>query len=91
MPSRHDGGQDGASGAKLAAEALGLEIVYDGEGAIAGGDQTPIVTELVAAQPDIVWMTTTPTTFAKVLMDLLSVWLTAPMEGSSRDAQGGRL
>ena len=35
-------GQDGAAGAKIAAEALGLEVVYDGEGAVVpGSDQTP--------------------------------------------------
>ncbi len=43
-------GQDGAQGAKIAAEALGLEIVYDGEGAVVpGSDQTPVITELVNA------------------------------------------
>src|SRR5215211_7491556 len=36
-------GQDGAQGAKKAAEALGLNIVYDGEGAVVpGADQTPV-------------------------------------------------
>ena len=76
-------GQDGAAGAKLAAEALGLEIVYDGEGAIAGGDQTPIVTELVAAQPDIVWITTTPTTFAEIFGGSVAQGLQAQWSGNS--------
>ena len=50
------------------AEALGLEIVYDGEGAVVpGADQTPVITELVNAQPDIVWATTNPTTLAEIL------------------------
>ena len=38
----------GRTGAKIAAEALGLEVVYDGEGAVVpGADQTPVITELV--------------------------------------------
>ena len=61
-------GQDGAAGAKIAAEALGLEVVYDGEAAVVpGADQTPVITELVNAQPDIVWATVNPTTFAEIM------------------------
>ena len=59
-------GQDGAFGAKAAAEALGLEVVYDGEGAVVpGSDQTPVITELVNAQPDLVWATINPTTLGR--------------------------
>ncbi len=61
-------GQDGAFGAKAAAEALGLEVVYDGEGAVVpGSDQTPVITELVNAQPDLVWATINPTTLAEIM------------------------
>ncbi|NNC79072.1 MAG: ABC transporter substrate-binding protein [Acidimicrobiales bacterium] len=60
-------GQDGAAGAKIAAEALGLEIVYDGEGVVEGDDFTPIITELVSAQPDLVWITTSPTQTAQIV------------------------
>ena len=59
-------GQDGAFGAKVAAEALGLEVVYDGEGAVVpGADQTPVITELVNAEPDLVWATINPTTLRR--------------------------
>lgn len=60
-------GQDGAAGARVAAEALGLEIVYDGEGAVVpGADQTPVITELVNAQPDLVHASINPTTLAEI-------------------------
>jgi len=76
-------GEDGASGAHLAAEALGLEVVYDGQGAIAGGDTTPVITELVAAQPDIVWITSTPTQLAEILGGSAAQGLQAQWSGNS--------
>jgi len=61
-------GQDGATGAKIAAEALGLEVVYDGEGAVVpGADQTPVITEIVNSGADMVWASTNPSTFAEIL------------------------
>jgi ABC-type branched-subunit amino acid transport system substrate-binding protein len=60
-------GQDGASGAKLAAEALGLEIVYDGEAeVVAGADQTPVISQLVGSDPTLVFATANPTTLAEI-------------------------
>jgi len=77
-------GQDGAQGAKIAAEALGLEVVYDGEGAVVpGSDQTPVITELVNAQPDIVWATLNPTTLAEILGGAYAQGLTAKWGGNS--------
>ena len=77
-------GQDGAAGAKIAAEALGLEIVYDGEGAVEGDDFTPIITELVAAQPDIVWITTAPSQTAQIIGGAFAGGLTSAIwSGSS--------
>ncbi|MGA1438239.1 MAG: ABC transporter substrate-binding protein [Ilumatobacteraceae bacterium] len=73
-------GQDGAAGARIAAEALGLEIVYDGEGAVVpGADQTPVITELVAAQPDLVHASVNPTSLAEIFggsyaQGLRSIW-----------------
>lgn len=79
-----DYGEDGAMGAKIAAEALGLEIVYDGTGAVApGADVTPVITELVAAQPDIVWATLNPTTFASVFGGAVQQGLQAQWSGNS--------
>ena len=77
-------GQDGAQGAKIAAEALGLEVVYDGEGAVVpGSDQTPVITELVNADPDIVWATLNPTTLAEILGGAYAQGLTAKWGGNS--------
>jgi ABC-type branched-subunit amino acid transport system substrate-binding protein len=77
-------GQDGAQGAKIAAEALGLEVVYDGEGAVVpGSDQTPVITELVNAAPDIVWATLNPTTLAEILGSAYAQGLRAQWGGNS--------
>jgi ABC-type branched-subunit amino acid transport system substrate-binding protein len=77
-------GQDGAQGAKIAAEALGLEVVYDGEGAVVpGSDQTPVITELLNAAPDIVWATINPTTLAEILGGAYAQGLTAKWGGNS--------
>ena len=77
-------GQDGAQGAKFAAEALGLEVVYDGEGAVVpGSDQTPIITELVNAEPDLVWATLNPTTLAEIFGGAYAQGLRAVWSGNS--------
>ncbi len=63
-----DYGEDGALGAKMAADALGIEVVYDGQAAvIPGADQTPVITEIVASGADIVWTTVNPTTLAELM------------------------
>ncbi len=63
-----DYGEDGARGVKVAAEALGLEIVYDGQGGVVpGADQTPVVTEIANSGADWVWLTTNPTTTAELM------------------------
>jgi ABC-type branched-subunit amino acid transport system substrate-binding protein len=77
-------GQDGATGAKLAAEALGLEIVYDGEGQVVpGADQTPVISQLVGSNPDIVFATVNPTTFAEVFGGAVAQGLDARWTGNS--------
>ena len=61
-------GEDGAAGVKLAAEALGLEVVYDGTGLAApGSDLTPVVTGIVGSGADWVWLTTNPGTAATLM------------------------
>ncbi len=61
-------GQDGAAGAKIAAEALGIEIVHDGEATvIPGADQTPIISALVEADADMVWTTINPSGLAGIM------------------------
>jgi ABC-type branched-subunit amino acid transport system substrate-binding protein len=77
-------GQDGAVGAKIAAEALGIEVVYDGEGAVVpGADQTPVITELVEAAPDMVYATINPTTLAEILGGAYAQGLRALWSGNS--------
>lgn len=77
-------GQDGAAGAKLAAEALGLEIVYDGEGAVVpGADQTPVIAELVDSGADWVWATINPTTLAEIMGGAASEGFSANWSGNS--------
>ncbi len=63
-----DYGQDGAAGVKVAAEALGLNVVYDGEGAVVpGADQTPVITGIASSGADWVWLATNPTTAAEIM------------------------
>lgn len=64
-----DYGQDSAQGAKLAAEAAGLEIVYDGEGAIIPTDEssiTSVANGIADSGADIAWVATTPGTFSSI-------------------------
>lgn len=75
-------GQDGAAGAKIAAEALGLEVI-DLEGSIAGDDFTPIVSTLIAEQPDIVFITSAPGELAQIFGGAAQGGLTALWSGSS--------
>jgi ABC-type branched-subunit amino acid transport system substrate-binding protein len=58
-----DYGLDSMAGAVIAAEELGLEVVYDGSGQIIPGDEasyTAVTQAIVGANPDIVYMTATP-------------------------------
>lgn len=58
-----DYGLDASAGAKLAAEALGLEIVYDGAGAVIPGDTasyTEVGNAIAAEDPDLVYYTGIP-------------------------------
>jgi ABC-type branched-subunit amino acid transport system substrate-binding protein len=54
-------GEDGATGFKLGAEAMGLEVVYDGQGKIiADADLTALITaEVAPTAPDWVFVTST--------------------------------
>lgn len=84
-------GQDGATGAKIAAEALGIEIVYDGEAAIAGDDFTPVITQLVSASPDIVWITAAPAQLAQIMGGAVAQGLTAQWGGTNPAYNGALL
>lgn len=58
-----DYGLDGAAGAAIAAEALGLEVVFDGSGTVIPGDETTLsaAAEGIAnSGADMVWLTLDP-------------------------------
>jgi len=75
-------GQDGAQGAKLAAEQLGLEVV-DLEASIAGDDFTPIVSTLISEDPDLVWITSSPSELAQIIGGAAAGGLDAIWSGNS--------
>ena len=61
-----DYGEDSNAGARLAAEALGLEIVYDGTGLINQADEatlTEVAGGIASSGAELVWVTTSPTPF----------------------------
>ena len=67
-------GQDSARGARLAAEGLGMRIVYDGEGRVVppsgtnpNPDHSGIVSAIVASKPDVVWVAVNPSTLPQLL------------------------
>jgi ABC-type branched-subunit amino acid transport system substrate-binding protein len=77
-------GQDGATGAKMAAEALGIEVVYDGEAQVVpGADQTPVISELVNAQPTLVYATINPTALSEIFAGARARGLEAYWTGNS--------
>jgi ABC-type branched-subunit amino acid transport system substrate-binding protein len=77
-------GQDGATGAKMAAEKLGLEVVYDGEGAVVpGSDQTPVITEIVNSGADFVWATINPTTLSEIMGGAVAQGFTGAWAGNA--------
>ena len=79
-----DYGQDGARGVKIAAEALGLNVVYDGEGAvIPGADQTPVITGIVNSGADWVWVTLNPGHTAELMGGAIASGFTGQWIGSS--------
>lgn len=53
-------GEDGHVGAERAAEELGIEIVYNAKGEVAGDDRTAVITQLVSSGANMVWVTLTP-------------------------------
>ena len=79
-----DYGEDGAEGIKVAAEPLGLEIVYDGQAqVIPGGDLTPVITGIAESGADWVWLTTNPTTTATLMGGAAQAGFTGQWSGNS--------
>lgn len=72
-------GGDGAAGAAKAAEALGLEVVFDGTGQVTppsadnpNPDQTAIISQIVSTNPDAVWATINPATLGAIMGGAIS-------------------
>ena len=79
-----DYGEDGAEGVKVAAEALGLEIVYDGQAQVVpGGDLTPVITGIASSGANWVWLTTNPTTTATLMGGAAQAGFTGQWSGNS--------
>jgi ABC-type branched-subunit amino acid transport system substrate-binding protein len=83
-------GGDGAAGAAKAAEALGLEVVFDGTGQVTppsadnpNPDQTAIISQIVQSNPDLVWAVTNPTSFAGIMGGAVSQGFTGLWSGNS--------
>ena len=67
-------GGDGAAGARMAAEELGLEVVYDGTDQVvaptaenASPDQSAVISQIVDADPDLVWTSINPGTLGSIM------------------------
>jgi ABC-type branched-subunit amino acid transport system substrate-binding protein len=80
-----DFGEDSAEGAKIAAEQLGLEVVYDGQGKINAADEATlaeVATGIIGSTPDIAWVTTSPGAFAGIYGQTLAAGLQMIYSGS---------
>ncbi|HEX7100721.1 MAG TPA: ABC transporter substrate-binding protein [Acidimicrobiia bacterium] len=81
-----DYGLDGAAGAKLAAEALGLEVVYDGAGVVNPADEaslTEVANAIAASGADIVVAVVTPGAFASIYGQAAAQGFEAKWTGTS--------
>ncbi len=80
-----DFGQDSAQGAKLAAETLGLEVVYDGEAKINAADEATlaeVANGIIGSGADLVWVTTSPGAYSGIYGQALAAGVTATWSGS---------
>ncbi|HJR92742.1 MAG TPA: ABC transporter substrate-binding protein [Acidimicrobiia bacterium] len=83
-----DYGLDGAAGAAIAAEALGLEVVYDGTGLAnptPGGEAslTEVANGIAASGADLVFFSATPGAFASVYGQAVAQGFEAKWTGTS--------
>lgn len=76
-------GEDGSAGARIVAEELGIEIVYDGTGAVAGDDRTAVISELVSSGATVVWVTLTPGETLDIFGSAVSQGFEASWSGNS--------
>lgn len=81
-----DYGLDSANGAVMAAEELGLEIVYEGLGEVIPGDETTydeVASEIVGSGADIVFYTATPGAWSAVYARAVGQGFEALWSGAS--------
>jgi ABC-type branched-subunit amino acid transport system substrate-binding protein len=72
-----DFGRDSAAGARYAAEQLGIEIVYNGEGTvIPGQDLRPIAAAVAASGADYTWVATDPISMVEIVGTALQLGYT---------------
>lgn len=80
-----DFGEDSAEGAKLAAEALGLTVAYDGQAQIVPGDEASyaeVATDIIGSGAGLVWVTTGPGAYASIYGQALQGGVQAAWSGS---------
>ena len=80
-----DYGEDSNAGAVLAAEALGLEIVYDGTARINPADEATLAEVaggIAGSGAELVWVTTTPTAFGSIYGQALATGFEALWSGA---------
>lgn len=81
-----DYGLDSVAGAAIAAEDLGLEVVYDGSGAVIPGDETSydeVAGDIVASGADIVFYTATPPAWSAVYGRAIATGFEATWSGAA--------
>jgi ABC-type branched-subunit amino acid transport system substrate-binding protein len=81
-----DYGLDSAAGAALAAEALGLEVVYDGTGLIIPGDaasETEVAGDIASSDADLVFVTATPSIWSSVYGQAIATGFEAKWSGAA--------
>lgn len=81
-----DYGLDSHAGAKLAADALGLEVVYEGQGEIDVSDEASLAevsNAIVASDADLVWVTTTPTAWSQIFGQAIAQGFQAVWSGAA--------
>ena len=64
-----DYGEDSSAGAMIVAEALGLEVVYDGTARVNARDEATlaeVASGIAGSDADLVWVTTNPTAFGAI-------------------------
>ena len=76
-------GEDGSAGAKIAAEELGIPIVYDGTGATSGDDRSNVISGVVGSGATIVWTTLTPGELLDIFGNSVSQGFTGYWSGNS--------